>query len=496
MSLKHLFLSALLFFYSATLPAQDTAALMRQFNSNAGAAEKTIASQALARYYGKTDINKAIYWANAGIAPAKVSKDDSLLWSQYDLLSDLQEQAGDVEDAIATLELSMAIKIKKDKKKELAISYNNVAILYGKINNYEQQTDNYIKAQKIYESIGLKEEAAEVEANMGAVYVAQGNYSKAIELLKPLMLHFQGTGNLRQLANLYGNIGFALMKTKQPDSAFRYSVLQIDAARTLQDADLSFRAWAKYGSFCSMTGKMKEFKRANDSMVYYAQQSGNMANEAQSYSNLGMYYATVAGDLEQAMANFEKALAIGERAGDKRFIVNTINNVATCHDALGDYAKAFKLMERAYKLKDSVVTEAGQEKIAAMQTRYQTEKKEAQIKLLDNENKLQRRNSYLLIMGLCFLALVGFVLYRNNVLKQRNNQKLQVLNAALNEANQSKAKLFSILSHDLRSPVSDLFSYLQLQKIAPQMLSEEKKKEKQEQLYTSTDHLLNTVIRS
>lgn len=115
-----------------------------------------------------------------------------------------------------------------------------------------------------------------------------------------------------------------------------------------------------------------------------------------------------------------------------------------------------------------------------MLTKYETEKKEAQITLLDKENKLRQRTTYFLIVGLGLSGIILLSLFRNNRLKQQTNKKLHTLNHALDEANQSKVRLFSSLSHDLRSPVSSLYSYLQLKNIAPQIMNEEVRKQKEE----------------
>jgi signal transduction histidine kinase len=80
----------------------------------------------------------------------------------------------------------------------------------------------------------------------------------------------------------------------------------------------------------------------------------------------------------------------------------------------------------------------------------------------------------LLILGLISLGIFSLLLYfiyRNkeklNKLLNQRNQQLDELNNELSIANDTKAKLFGVISHDLRSPVSSIVQLLHLQKGKP-----------------------------
>jgi len=68
-----------------------------------------------------------------------------------------------------------------------------------------------------------------------------------------------------------------------------------------------------------------------------------------------------------------------------------------------------------------------------------------------------------------------------------------VLNNQLDEANKVKAKFFGILSHDLRSPISSLISFLHLLKNEPELLSANERDSYRQQIGQSTQELLQTM---
>jgi signal transduction histidine kinase len=145
--------------------------------------------------------------------------------------------------------------------------------------------------------------------------------------------------------------------------------------------------------------------------------------------------------------------------------------------------------------------------LAEMEARFQNEYKQQKIGVLNkaNEDKNvqlieEKKTRWFLIAGTILLFIALFSIYLNfknkqraNVLLDRKNQQLDSINEQLKNANQTKAKLFSIISHDLRSPVSQLFTFLRIQQINPSQISDEEKNIHQNSLIESSKKLLATM---
>ena len=180
----------------------------------------------------------------------------------------------------------------------------------------------------------------------------------------------------------------------------------------------------------------------------------------------------------------------------------------------GKYAKAFQLLKEANVARDSAFQMESATQTQELLTRYETEKKEQHILLLKKENENQNlqleneiRTRYLLFAILGFSVLTAALLWRSYRLKQKSNQalgekneellslneELGLINERLDEANQTKSKLFSVISHDLRSPVSQLITYLNLQRENPELLDAETKAGFEESLRASSENLLYSL---
>lgn len=154
--------------------------------------------------------------------------------------------------------------------------------------------------------------------------------------------------------------------------------------------------------------------------------------------------------------------------------------------AIGEWQKASEYYRDYAFTKDTLLNEAGKKNIAEMEAKFQNKEKQQQI----DEAKKQR---VYLVAGIVALLAILLLLYINYVNKQRNAKILDAKNAALYEANKTKATLFSVISHDLRSPISQLYQYLQLQKDNPELLTEEMKQKHSERIGNATASLLETM---
>lgn len=67
------------------------------------------------------------------------------------------------------------------------------------------------------------------------------------------------------------------------------------------------------------------------------------------------------------------------------------------------------------------------------------------------------------------------------------------LNQQLDEANKVKAKFFSILSHDLRSPVVKLIHFLELQRETPSLFNRQQEQDHRQKISNSAENLLGTM---
>lgn len=180
--------------------------------------------------------------------------------------------------------------------------------------------------------------------------------------------------------------------------------------------------------------------------------------------------------------------------------VQLLQTLARSYGASGEYRKAFEYYEKYAPLRDTLYKEAAEKSIAEAEAQYQNKEKQQQIDIKNMQIEEAKKEKIWLASGLGMLTVSLFllaVIYRdkkkNAAILDKKNRELAVAISELEDANQTKAKLFGIIGHDLRSPISQVYQFLKLQQLNPKALTDEQRAQLSEKIQTATGSLMETM---
>jgi signal transduction histidine kinase len=254
--------------------------------------------------------------------------------------------------------------------------------------------------------------------------------------------------------------------------------------------------------------KSKDYKLAK-SYLDKADKQSKLDNNEMLTSAVNLSY----GDYYKSLGNYVlagkyyKNSEHGSAIYNKEQYADLLKSLTAVTIMSGDKTAANAYFNQYISLSDSLNKSKISLNLAEMEARFQNEYKQQKIGLLSKENEAknlelqqEKTTRWLLITG-AFLLLIAlsliYYIYRNkqkaNLLLNKKNQELDIINEQLISANQTKAKLFSIISHDLRGPVGQLFTFLKLQDNNADAMTEENKVRHQQELMASSSNLLTTM---
>jgi len=113
--------------------------------------------------------------------------------------------------------------------------------------------------------------------------------------------------------------------------------------------------------------------------------------------------------------------------------------------ASGQYLTAIDHYRQHTFLKDSVFNETKSRQIEELQIKYETEKKEKDIKLLINQGQLREaaQTKNVIVAGICILVVVLGMGYNRYRIKQQSHEKLQAKQEVINQKNSSLQNLIA-----------------------------------------------------
>lgn len=341
----------------------------------------------------------------------------------------------------ALSQYNAALKLAEKNKSYILIGdiYNNMSNLYMEQDNDKLKDEYLQKALKIYQDQHSESDVALVYANMGANFNRKGNSLKAVEyLLKSLQIR-EKIGYQYGIALVSFNIVTSYKSLKRYNEALQYSDLSIRKFKELNNEIMLANNYAVRASILRSQKKLQEATSFINMALPAFTKVNFVGGLMNSYDNLGLI-AVQQKDLNKAMDYFLKSKALALKHNKNQGIVSSDINIAQTALDLKDKKTATAAVEEAeimarkyklqkelaeiYKLKlqflvdanqpevfsktfneyfviaDSVNGEDVNRQISEMQTKYETEKKDNEILLLNKEkgiNLLQIQNQNLSI---------------------------------------------------------------------------------------------------
>lgn len=271
-------------------------------------------------------------------------------------------------------------------------------------------------------------------------------------------------GNIDQTPgwlNLYSDIANLFFELEKYDDALQcYLYLQGEECGTtdvvLQGAIYNniARCYANMEShdFTKATSYYEQslslYKSINDSL-----------NIATVYLNLGdLYFEQYQDNL--AVVQFKKALDYAQISEGINIRDDIYFNLSLVMESTGEIDKALLYYKEYVVQLEKMWNRDKIWKLAEQEKKFIVDKKQTEIKLLETDAKLQKTllaakkvqsNTFFTVASvLLLLLLIGIYAYRQRILK---NKIITRQNLQLDELNKTKDRLFSIVAHDLRSPV-------------------------------------------
>jgi tetratricopeptide (TPR) repeat protein len=249
------------------------------------------------------------------------------------------------------LEVHMqSLKLKEeinDTEESIAASHWNIGNIQGDIGNFEISNEYYNKARIVYEKLGLKDDLASIKVNMALNLKGQKEYKEAKSLLLEVEPYYIEKNYHNDLAGIYDNVGWILAQQDSLDLAERFYNKSLDISKN-------------YGETSLIGLNLRHL--------------GELYNKKSDY--------------RKALKYMKDALQIAKDTGTRKKMIGDLLEMSKAYAGLGRYKKAYEFHTDYHKLHDEILGEENIERMNELEVQYQTEKKEKELIIKQNEIKL------------------------------------------------------------------------------------------------------------
>ncbi len=456
----------------------------------------------LAECYGATLMSeKQLFYLNTGLNLAqKIGYNDEIIKINLSIFEYFLNKKDNTK-ALFYLDAITPLLNNESTIANRAGYYSGKAAWYNKVNRQDSNLHYLNLSLELYEKNKDSLDASITLNNIGNLYVSKGNYREAIgfllksiqyaELIKDKQ-YLPGTilllGNCYREINQYETAAKYFNKAKQVcietnNQVYLYlsyfllaknsiAHFENDKAATLnlQYAD-SAVAIAKQANdeyrLANATALRADVLLLKNENVIAAEK--DILDLLKTYSKLGLKTELCSSSYslgrfylksrryEEAKTYLNKALTLAQEQGISKIAmgVNSLLSEAYEHD--GDYKKALYHHQQFYQLQDSLQGGRIKSDLAELEKKYSIEKKETEIANLNKEKQLKEadlkqaktRQNFFIVTSVLLASFIFAGIWAYQKLR-KNKNTLDAKNIELDNLNQVKNRLFSIIAHDVK----------------------------------------------
>ncbi|HEY7906006.1 MAG TPA: tetratricopeptide repeat protein, partial [Wenzhouxiangella sp.] len=261
------------------------------------------------------------------------------------------------------------------------------------------------------------------------------HYTEAIEI-------YQTLGYVSDQISVLANLGPSYRANGEPQKALQVYLEGIEALGDLDSPDLSAQFQMNLGNLYVDLGQVDEALQALGQSMVICEQQGFSFCVMLNHLNMG-YAHYINQDYANALAAYDLAGEALERLPDPYVERQLMDNYADLYKDLGDYEQALSYADRYHALDRQLINEESKVAAEEIQTRYETELKDAE--LLIQAEQIQRQQAQLRFgviaaagLVLALAVVIFFLSFRAKTLQSLYERNQDLLTQ--NEVNQRLAE--------------------------------------------------------
>ena len=420
-----------------------------------------------------SDGEKMIDYGNQALELAKLTNDNYRIAESYKLIGlgnwDLNNYNIAIEYYLKSLRIWESGNIKKVQdeteslddtiKADIGEIHFLIAEIYRKLGKHTLAHEFLEKSLNYYKQTSDNGVGATLNG-IALNYFEQNKNEKALLYFNELLSFYESISDSVGIAGVFNNRGMVFINLQDYRQASDNYSKALNLYRKLGDkrrqAVVLFNLATIEGNLLNYTGKIRYLTEAINILESIEFHRG-VVKVQMSFAYHYLYYEV---DFTKVEFYLEKALAAAEKNAFKDFVIDIYQLYSDLNVKKGNYKKAFEY-EQINKLKRDSLYKKNMESIADIRMKYETEKHEKENELLKKEaqinvltiNKQKNLRNYL-VTFLILVLILAIIIYSRYKFKLRTNKVLAEQKHQLEIANITKDKFFSIIAHDLKSPMA------------------------------------------
>lgn len=302
-------------------------------------------------------------------------------------------------------------------------SFRYIALYYWQLGDYDQATKYAYEMLRTFEGIPMRAGIGQAYQLLGTLHSDEGDFAKAETFYKKALEIYQALNFKRDLGYCFNSLGTLYYNFSKFDDALTYFLRSLAVRNEINDLDGLAQA---YGNLAHVYMSQKKFDQALENFekaITIDQKSHNNYRLAANFAGLGEMYLAK-NEYQPAELYSLKAIDLAKSLHQKKILHETYSQLKLIEKKRGRFEKALTYFDLESAYRDSIYTEEKTEKIAEVEARYETGKKDQAIQLLVRDKKIQRLWTNIFIAAFVLVTALSVVVYLLQRDRERKNRQI------------------------------------------------------------------------
>lgn len=427
--------------------------------------------------------DSAIYYHKEALELCRGIEFASSMASIYNNLGNVYLRMGDLQAAMRYFDSTIDLAEEHEFTMQYAKATSNKATVYYKTGNYAKALTFYLKGLDAHKKLNNISDIESALLNLSNLYFRLKDYDKAIHYADEALIITKQTNSPWSEISVLTTYAMIYNDRKQYDSSLSKLDEALEIAEDIKNTYLINIMKSNIAEASFNKGQLDKAYTLYSESIDVSKSLGDIEGVLVAKAGVGKVYVEK-NNPRQAIPYLEDAFALSTKNDIKEQAQEIASYLSKAYENSGNYKQALKFNKIAVAYADSISLSKSRQEVEQLQFNHTLEQKNAEIALLEKDQDLQQSelklNRIFLIaciigLALSLIALYSFFINLRNVKKSnaliseqrdelhkqkeelsKQKDELAAQAEKLEELNRFKDTTFSVLSHDLRSPVNAL----------------------------------------
>lgn len=297
-------------------------------------------------------------------------------------------EKGKIKEAQQILEEALSQATGYVQGHTIADINSNMGTLFLAQGNKEKSLEHFIQAAKIYEKENSEKSMAETYSNMASLYYLSGDIDAAIRIQDQSLTLRKKLNDRNGIVMSSLNIGQLFLLKKDNENALMHLNEAVTVANTLNNKKLQASSYAALSVYHIRNQNLKEAYTLQTKALHLYESLNDKTQLSRMYIAVGGL-ANATRDSSTAINYFLKGLTLSKEINNADNIANAYDKLSTFYTGKNDYKLAYGYFKNYISIRDSIVQSSNLAKINNLKIQYETEKKDNEINKLNTLQKLK-----------------------------------------------------------------------------------------------------------